>query len=175
MRALVLTCSLAALTASAQDVPPKVGVLVLLKVLTYDAGFEARGQGDFVVLVAFSKGNEGPANALLAELNGLEIKSIKQRKLVFRTAPDSERLAGDAVLLSSALAPDARRQVLEAARVAKLYSLALSEAEVNEGALLGVVSASGKLQPVINATTARQLGVEFSASVLKVARTVNTR
>ena len=35
------------------------------------------------------------------------------------------------------------------------------------------VLAGGKLQPVINVATAKLLGAEFAASVLKVARTVH--
>lgn len=177
MRALAATCCLLAVGAGAQPavVPPKLGVLVLLKVLTYDAGFDARGQGDFVIAVPYSKGREAAATALVDELTTLEIKSIKQRKLVFRAVAAGERLAGEAVLLSEALSIEARRPVLESAHTARLYTLAFNELDVSEGALLGVVSVAGKLQPVINAATAKSLGVEFASSVLKVARTVHAR
>lgn len=177
MRALAASVMLVVSAAHAQsaEAPPKLGILVLLKVLTYDAGFDARGQGDFVVVVPFSKGNEDRAQRLVDELGSIEVKTIKQRRLVFRSVLAGERLDGQAVLFTSALTHDRHKPVLEAATSAKLYSLAFAEEEVQEGALLGVVQAGGKLQPVINVATAKLLGAEFAASVLKVARTVSAR
>lgn len=175
MRALLLSLALASTALAQPEVPPKLGFLVLLKVLTYDAGFDARGQGDFVVLVPFSKGSEAKAEGLVSELSRGEVKSIKQRKLVLRVVAAGEPLEGHAVLLSSALEQEALKPVVEAANRGKLYSLALSERAVAEGALLGVAQNAGKPQPVVNVATAKAQGVEFAASVLKVARTVSPR
>jgi len=175
VRALVASMALVATLAHAQpaEVPPKLGLLVLLKVLTYDSGFDARGQGDFVVLVPFSKGNEARAQSLVDELGTIEVKTIKQRRLVVRSVPAGERLDGQAVLFTSALGHEQHKPVLDSAKSAKLYSLSFGDEEVREGALLGVVQVGGKLQPVINVATAKVLGAEFAASVLKVARTVH--
>ncbi|MDP3234406.1 MAG: YfiR/HmsC family protein [Myxococcales bacterium] len=171
---LTVALALPAFGQPAQEVPPRLAMLVLLKVLTYDAGFEARGQGDFVVTVPFSPGREGAADALLGLLGALEIKTIKQRKLVFQRLPVATTSSCDAVVVSAALDADGLRQALERSRAARQYSLALDEAMVREGALLGVASLGGKLQPVLNVSMARATGVEFSASILKLVRTVQS-
>lgn len=174
-RLATLLCVVLTLPAFGQtepEVPPKLAMLVLLKVLTYDAGFEKRGQGDFVVTVPFSTGREAAADELLASLATLDIKTIKQRKLVFQRLPVATTSSSDAVLVSPALDDAGLRQALERSRAARQYSLSLSEVAVRSGALLGVASIAGKPQPVVNVSTARAMGVEFSASILKLVRTV---
>lgn len=172
---LVSAALLVAPVAAAEpEVPPRLGMLVLLKVLTYDAGFEKHGTGDFVVSVPFSPGREEAAQALLQELAALEIKTIKQRPLLFERVSVAEKKAAHAVLVSSALDDEGRRQVIERCRQARQYSLALAEGAVREGVLLGVAPVGARLQPVLNATTARASGVEFSTSVLKLVRVVQS-
>ncbi|MBL8933384.1 MAG: DUF4154 domain-containing protein [Archangium sp.] len=169
---LLLLCALRAFAEPTTEVPPRLATLVMLKVLTYDAGFEGRGQGDFVVAIPFSKGAERAAEAVRVSLADLDIKTIKQRSLVFRTAAWGSKLTADAVLVSSALSADDVRGVVQASRAAKQYSLTFDERQVGEGVLLGVASVNGKPQPVLNVSTARVLGAEFSPSVLKLVRAV---
>ncbi|MBL8920248.1 MAG: DUF4154 domain-containing protein [Myxococcaceae bacterium] len=182
MRWLAASASLLIATAAAgqgasAEVPVSQAMLVMLKVLTYDEGFERRGQGDFVVSVPASKGREAEAAALVASLQGLEVKRIKKRALVYRVTGAGGDDAGggdtaDAVLLSSALSPEDVKAALEAAKRQGRYSLALTAADVSAGALVGVVATNGKPQPMVNVTTARAVGATFSVAVLRVARTV---
>lgn len=170
--ALLLLVALRAFAEPPTEVPPRLAMLVMLKVLTYDSGFEARGQGDFVVAIPFSKGAEGAAEAVRVSLADLDIKTIKQRTLVFRPTAWGSKAAADAVLVSSALTADDLRAAVQVSRAAKQYSLAFDERLVAEGVLLGVASVNGKPQPVLNVSTARALGAEFSPSVLKLVRVV---
>ena len=84
---------------------------------------------------------------------------------------DLEAKKPTTVLLLPVLPADARADALTWSRTAKVYSLALDAAAVNEGALLGVGVTNGKPQPVINATTAKALNADFKA-VLRLARVV---
>lgn len=170
--ALVLLLALRAFAEPPPEVPPRLAMLVMLKVLTYDSGFEARGQGDFVVTIPFSKGAESSAEAVRASLADLDIKTIKQRSLVFRTVAWGSKTTADAVLVSTALTVEDLRSAVQASRAAKQYSLTFDERQVAEGVLLGVAPVNGKPQPVLNVSTARALGAEFSPSVLKLVRAV---
>lgn len=158
----------------AQEVPAPLALMVLLKVLTYDAHFAERGAGDFVVLVPFGVGDESRASDLVERAKGLELKSINERPLKFTVVP-AEALGGgkgaSAVLLHAGFPEDAARSVLAAATKARLYSLALDEPLVKQGAMLSVASNAGRPQVVLNVTTARAIGAELGPSVLKVART----
>ncbi len=174
MRAVAAALVLYAGAARAQEVPPQLALMVMLKVLTYDGHFAERGGGDFVVLVPYAKGGEGRAAELVEKAQGLELKSINERPLKFLAVAASELGGGtraSAVLLHAGFPPDAAQEVLAIATKARLYSLALDEALVKQGAMLSVASNAGKPQVVLNVTTARVVGAEMGPSVLKVART----
>ncbi len=174
MRAAV--AALALLTASsarAERVPDSLGVLVMLKVLTYDAGFDARGGGEFVVLVPWAPGHEDDAQALAKTAAGLDVKSIKERPLRFVVVPagDCGKQSASAVLLHAGFPGEAARPVMNLARGRRWYALSLDEALMPDGAVLGVGLADGKPQLLLNVTASRAVGAEFAAAVLKRART----
>ncbi|MBL8958100.1 MAG: hypothetical protein JNK82_45430 [Myxococcaceae bacterium] len=159
---------------AAEEVPPKLALMVMLKVATYDAHFAERGSGDFVVLVPYAKGGEDKAAELVGVAKGLELKSINERPLKFVAVASGELGGGtraSAVLLHAGFPEDVAREVLGAATKARLYSLALDEALVKQGAMLSVGSNAGRPQVVLNVTTARVIGAEMGPSVLKVAKT----
>jgi hypothetical protein len=171
-RGFALSLVLLSSAASAQpEAPVKLGALLLLKLVTYDAAFDTRGDGDFVLAVPYSKGREADAEALVKTLLEVETRRIKQRPLVFRATP-ADKADGEALLLSAALAPADVTGLLARARERRQYTFGLSEASAREGALLAVTPNEGKLQPVLNVSTARAIGAEFPASVLKLARVV---
>lgn len=176
MRAAAVAVVLVAGSARAQEVPPQLALMVMLKVLTYDTHFGDRGGGDFVVLVPFTVGDESRASDLVDKAKALELKSINERPLKFMVVP-AENLGGgtraSAVLLHAGFPEGAARDVIAAANKARLYSLALEESLVKRGAMLSVASNAGKPQVVLNVTTARAIGAEMGPSVLKVARTVH--
>lgn len=167
---------LAATAAHAQDVPPPVGLLVLLKVVTYDAHFGAHGQGDFVVLVPHDADSAAAARSLVETGGTLDVKKVNDRPLRFEAVPVSElreRLRARqaaAVLVPPGLGGDGLKDALAAARGAGAYPLALTEAQVKAGAALGVGVANGRPQPLVNVAVAKAAGVELSAAVLRLAR-----
>jgi hypothetical protein len=176
VRALALCGALVALSAHAQDVPHSLALMVMLKVLTYDATFSSRGAGDFVVLVPFGAGDEAKAAAAVDIASGMELRTINGRTLKFIAVPAAELAGGakaSAVLLHSGMPLAAARDAVAAAGRSRLYSLAFDEALVRDAAaMLSVASNAGRPQVVLHIGTARAIGAEFGPSVLKVARTV---
>jgi hypothetical protein len=172
-RSVVLTLLVSAGLAHAQsEAPVKLGALLLLKLVTYDAAFDTRGDGDFVLAVPFSKGKDAEADALVRALLEVETRRIKQRPLVFRAVP-VEKADAEAFLVSGALTPADMTALVASAREKRRYTLGLSEAAARDGALLAVTPHEGKLLPVLNVDTARAIGAEFPTSVLKLARVVH--
>lgn len=172
MRAAVAALVLVAgARAQAQDhVPEPLGLMVMLKIVSYDTAFPSHGNGEFVVLVPFAPGDEAKANELAAVGAALEVKSIKERPIHFMTVPlaDLGSKKGAAVLLHSGF--PSTKASLEKVKDAKVYVLTFDEASVRDGALLGVGLANGKPQPLINVAAMRAIGADFGP-VLRLART----
>jgi hypothetical protein len=163
-----------ALSAENAAVPVNLQLMVMLKVLTYDANFAAHAANPFVVAVPYAKGDESRAAEAVASARRMDLKSINDRTLEFVAVAvgDLGGMKPSAVLLHSGMADDVARDVLAATARAKWYSLSLDEQHVvKHGALLGVTSNAGKPQVVVNITAARATGVELAQAVLKVART----
>ncbi|MDP1826057.1 MAG: hypothetical protein Q8L48_22520 [Archangium sp.] len=173
MRAVVVSALLLASAVHAEDrVPDALGLMVMLKVVSYDTAFATHGAGDFVVLVPYAAGQEAKAGAICAVGAALEVKTIKERPLRFTPVPLGELGAkkGAAVLLPFGVTPEVLKATREKAATDKLYVLAFEETPVREGALLGVALANGKPQPLINVAAMRALGADFGP-VLRLART----
>lgn len=173
MRALALLTCLATTALAQERVPDSLGVLVMLKVLTYDAGFDARGSGDFVVLVPYANGHEAEATALAKLGSSLDVKSIKERPLRFVVVPanESAKQSASAVLLHANFPGEVARPLLTMGRNRRWYTLSLDETLMLDGSVLGVGLSDGKPQPLLNVTAAKAIGAEFASAVLKRART----
>lgn len=171
MKAAVVAVLLCAAAVRAAEVPQQLALVVMLKVLTYDASFSSRGDGDFVVLVPWAPGHREQAEALTALGAGLSLRTINSRSLRFVAVPLAELTAakGAAVLFHPGFDADAARSVLE---VGHLYTMAFDEALVREGVMLGVGSNDGRPQVLVNVAASRKLGVELASAVLKVARAI---
>lgn len=173
MRAVAVSALvLASAATAAEQVPHALGLMVMLKVVSYDAAFQAHGSGDFVVLVPYEDGAEAQASALAAEGAKLEVKSIRERPLKFKPVAAKElgSATGAALLLHPGFGSEALKGALQKAQADKLYVFALEEDTVKRGALLGVALANGKPQPLINVAAMRALGADFGP-VLRLART----
>ncbi|HEY1087609.1 MAG TPA: hypothetical protein VGE37_07940 [Archangium sp.] len=170
--AALIALLLASVVSAADRVPDALALVVMLKVVSYDTAFPSHGTGDFVVLVPFAEGDEAKASALASEGAKLEVKKIKERTLKFTPVPVRELASakGTALLLHPGLKPEALKAALAKAQSEKLYALAVDEAAVKEGALLGVGLSNGKPQPLINVAAMRGLGADFGP-VLRLART----
>ena len=175
--AIAAAACLAVLTprlAHADDVPPALALTVMLKVITYDAAFAARGGGDFVVLVPYGPKEDADAKDAIEAGEALEQKAIVGRTIRYTAVPLAE-LAARAASASAILVhrhTSAAQAKTIAAAAGRLYTLALDPALVDDSILLGVGSASGRPQVAINVRVAREAGVEFAPTVLKIARTV---
>jgi hypothetical protein len=175
--------ALAATPAWADDaVDPKDGIKILLKVLTYDVNFEARGAGDFVVLVASEAGQAATREQLLATFRASAGNSIKARPLKFipvefkdEAGLDAEiqKTKANAVLATPGISAAGVRSISEVAQDNQIYTLALDAAMIEKGNLaVGVALAGGRTQIVINEKASRSVGAKFETSVLKLARVI---
>jgi len=168
---------LVAARAQAAEVPTELGLLVMLKVLTYDAGFEARAPaGEFLVLVPFEPHHADQARALVREASTLPTKAMAGRALKFETVPAAEleeqlvaRNATAVLVLSATDRQSAKTFATLAARH-KRYAMTLNEVLVGQGVLLGVALTGGKAQVILNIGAAKQTGAEFSPAVMRIAR-----
>jgi len=170
VRVAVAALLVAAAAGAQERVPEPLGLMVMLKIVSYDTAFASHGAGDFVVLLPYAPGDEAKAHELAAVGAGLEVKSIKERPLRFVVVPLTELASkkGAAVLLHPGLS--GAKAALEKAKEEKLYVMSFDEALVKEGALLGVGLANGKPQPLINVAAMRAIGADFGP-VLRLART----
>lgn len=176
---------LAALLASPgawaeEPTDPKVAMPILLKVLTYDTNFDARGAGPFVVLVASEPAQSSAREQLLGVLKSLSVSSIKNRPLKFVSTEfkdeaslqsEVEKNKAAAVLAVPGLATQAVKAISEVAQDNQIYTLTLEAAAVQQLAV-GVGSSSGKPQILINEKAARGVGAKFENSVLKLAKVI---
>lgn len=173
MRVVVVTALLLMnAAAAAERVPDALGMMVMLKIVSYDTAFATHGSGDFNVLIPYADGDEPKASALAAEGAKLEVKTIKERSLKFTPVAIKDLAAakGTAVLLHAGANADVIRNTLQKAQNEKLYVITFDESAVKDGALLGVGLANGKPQPLINVAAMRALGADFGP-VLRLART----
>jgi hypothetical protein len=158
-------------------VPPEIGLLVMLKVLTYDAGFDARvGAREFLVLVPYAPGQADAARNLAAAGTELPIKTMVGRALRFEPVTaaelDTKLLANgaSAILIPSGTPPELARTLAGSASRNNRYAITLDEALVKAGTTIGVALSAGKPQVILNIATARTIKAEFSPAVMRVAR-----
>lgn len=179
MRAALLVILLcASVTFGGTAAPANLSLLVMLKILTYDANFAARGDGDFVVLVAHGPEQQQQLSEATGAIAALKQSKLQARPLRFVPVPMAELAAAvklhsaSALLLIKDTTGEPLRESLKIANAQKLYVLALDPQAVEEGAVLGVENRDGKPQVVINVQAAKTAGVAFPVSVLKIARAV---
>lgn len=157
-------------------VPPQLGVVVMLKVLTYDVGFAQRSSGDFVVCVPTSEQNADLSTAFGA-IGPVGTTMLAGRKVRLRPVPlDAAATLAEqkasALLLLPGLTPKQVQAWSQAAALLKVYSLSLVPADAQESVLLSVEEADGKPRPVLNKKLAGALSASFPPSVLRLARVV---
>jgi hypothetical protein len=111
----------------------------------------------------------------------LAVTSIKNRPLRFvaiefrdekTLALEAEKEKADALLAVPGLSANGVVVVSNVAEAAKRYSLALDADMVEHSLSVGVSTASGKPQIVINDRASKAVGARFEAAVLKLARVV---
>lgn len=164
--------------AQAEEVPPKLGLLLLLKVLSYDANLDAHvaAGAEFVVLVPFVPAQAALAKELLAVAAGLEVDQVSGRKLRFESVPQAslEATAASAKASAVLVLQGSPTELVEAVQALgakkKLYTLALEEAPVKSGIALGVTLNNAKPLLLVNVPSAHAVGASFNTAVMRVAR-----
>ncbi len=172
-----LLIALIAATALADGVPPGLGLMVMLKVLTYDAGFDKRGgDGEFLVLVPFAASQGASAQDLANTGTELATRSIQGRRLRFETQPaaglDAQIVARSpaALLIPADTPPEIARQFAAVAQKHRIYTMSFDEQLVKTGLTVGVALNNGKPQVILNATAAKAIDADFSTAVMRIAR-----
>ena len=177
--AVVALCGL----ARADDLPgdAKIAMPMLLKVLTYDVNFDARGLGDFTVLVVGDAAQAERRGQLMDALKGLPSQKVKSRTLKyavteFKDEPalqaEIDRSRASALLIVPGAAPATVKHVWEVAQDNQTYVMALEASMVESGLPFGVQVTGGKPQIVINEKGAKSVGAKFETAILKLARII---
>lgn len=160
----------------------KVAVLLLLKVLTYDKGFDDRGSGEFVVLLAGEPGQRTERDALWDAIQATAPKTIRSRPLKFvrfdldgRSDLDERvrEAKASAMVVMPGLSASSVETIARVTGPHRLYTLGLDRQAVERGAALGVdTGEDGKPQIVINRPTSQAAGVDFEQSLLQRAKVI---
>lgn len=159
----------------------KAAMPALLKVLTYDVNFDARGGGDFVILVAGDADKADRRKALMKDLEGVAGTKVKTRTVKFvdvdlkdETSLQAaiDKTKASAVLAAPGTGAAGVKTISEITQDNQLYALALEAAMVEQALPVGVTLSGGKPQIVINEKAAKSVGARFESSVLKLARVI---
>jgi hypothetical protein len=168
-------------SATADEVDVKAAMPVLLKVLTYDVNFDARGAGDFVILVASEPAMADKRKAMLKDLEGVSVTKVKNRNVKYvgielkdevTLQADIDKAKASAVLAIPGTPPPLVKTISEVVQDNQIYALALDAVMVEQALPLGVSFTGGKPQIVINEKAAKGVGARFETSVLKLARVI---
>ena len=180
--ALPVCIALLATGATADDdVDIKAAMPVLLKVLTYDVNFDARGVGDFVILVAGDPDKGDKRKSLMKDLETVAGSKVKARAVRFVSVElkdeptlqaDIDRSKASAVLAAPGTGMGGVKTISEVAQDNQIYALALEVAMVEQALPLGVTMSGGRPQIVINEKASRGVGARFETAVLKLARVI---
>lgn len=175
VRLFAVTSALIALLAHAA-VSPELAVVVMLKVLTYDPGFDKHVPGDFLLVVPVSKDNAEqaaalkeiqPVGATLLAKHSVRVKTVAAESTAALSDPNTS-----AVLFLPGTPASVLDQWSQVAQSQKVYSLSLVPSDADEKVMLSVDAVEGKPQLVMNYRLAIALGVVFPPSVLKVAHVI---
>jgi hypothetical protein len=159
----------------------KTSMPMLLKVLTYDLNFDARGLGDFTVLIVSEAGQGDKRNTVLEGLKEMPTQKVKTRNLKyvvteFKDEPalqaEIDKTKASALLVVPGASAATVKHVWEVAQDNQTYALALESSMVELALPVGVQVNGGKPQIVINEKAAKSVGAKFESAVLKLARVI---
>ncbi len=183
VRLLALLIVMAASAAHAGELADDVqtSMPMLLKVLTYDVNFDARGLGDFTVLVIGDPTAPDKREATVKALKDLPAQKVKTRPLKFASTEfkdeptlqaEIDRTRASALLVVSGASMMVVKHVWEVAQDNQTYVLAFDTAMIEFGLPVGVQAGAGKPQILINEKGAKSVGAKFETAILKLARVI---
>ncbi|MDP2276506.1 MAG: hypothetical protein Q8K32_37555 [Archangium sp.] len=179
-RFLTALIVLIASTTSAQ-VDVKAALPVLLKVLTYDVNFDARGAGPFVLLVVSEPSQAADRTALIASLKDSSVTEIKKRPLKYiavdfsdenQLQAEIDKHKASALLLVPGASAATIKALWEISQDNQLYALALDAETVQSSFPLGVSMVGDKPQIIINEKSSKAVGARFETVVLRMAKVI---
>ncbi|MBL8938981.1 MAG: DUF4154 domain-containing protein [Archangium sp.] len=180
---LLLALLLAGAAPAHADTPVdvKAAMPLLLKVLTYDVNFDARGVGPFVILVVSAPAQSKERERLVVELNELAANKVKTRPVKYVGADfvneaqlqsEIDKSHCSALLAQPGMPLGLVKQAWEVTQDNQLYALALEAVLVEQVLPIGVSMSGDKAQIIINEKASRAVGVRFETSVLRLARVI---
>lgn len=179
-RLLTVLLLLAAASARAQ-VDVKAALPVLLKVLTYDVNFDARGAGPFVLLVVSEPGQASDRAALMNSLKDSSVTEVKKRPLKYiaiefkdeaQLQAEIDKNKASALLVVHGSSAATVKSLWEVAQDNQLYALALDQETVQSSFPLGVTMVGDKPQIIINEKSSKAVGARFETVVLRMAKVI---
>ena len=177
---LAVLVLLTASTANAQ-VDVKAALPVLLKVLTYDVNFDARGAGPFVLLVVSEPSQSADRSALMGSLKDSSVTEVKKRPLKYiavdyrdegQLQAEIDKNKASAILVVPGASTAAVKAIWEVAQDNQLYALALDAETVQSFFPLGVTMVGDKPQIIINEKSSKAVGARFETVVLRMAKVI---
>lgn len=182
VRGFLAAALISASVASSQtQVDVKAALPVLLKVLTYDVNFDARGAGPFVLLVVSEPGLSAERSALMGNLKDSSVTEVKKRPLKYIEVnfKDEAQLQGEidknkasALLVVPGTSTAVVKSLWEVAQDNQLYALALDAETVQSYFPVGVTMVGDKPQIIINEKSSKAVGARFETVVLRLARVI---
>ncbi len=167
--------------AAGTEVDIKAALPALLRVLTYDVNFDARGSGPFVVLVISEPSQSAARSALLGTLKEVTVTEVKKRPLKYvavdlrdeaQLQSEIDKHKASALLAVPGAAPAAIKSMWEVAQDNQLYALALDAETVQSSFPVGVTMSGDKPQILINEKSSKAVGARFETVVLRLARVI---
>lgn len=178
--ALLMAGSVAHAQDAATELDPKIALPVLLKVITYDRNFAARGGGEFVILVASEDGKTPPID-LVAIAKTMKLVSVQERPLRFVATSFKDQPSLDAaiqathaaaIMAAPGTSPAGFKDISEVAQDNQIYTMTMDPSAVQKDFAIGVGNKDGRPQIVINLAMSKAIGAVFESSVLKLARVI---
>lgn len=179
-RASVFWVSFLAASVAQADLDVKSAISPLLKVLAYDTSFDARGVGDFTVLIIAPPSLTRERDRLLEQLRDVSIK-VKARPVKFVAAEyksdhelqgEIDRTRACALLPVPETPMETVKAIWEVAQDNQMYALSLTAKMVEQLLPVGVTVEGDRPQILINEKASAAVGARFETSVLRLARII---
>jgi hypothetical protein len=169
--------------ADSMPVSPDLQIPLILKVLTYDRHFENRASSELKVGIVYSPDNVASARANTAIAGVFQTFSDKTVKNVvirymsvgFTTEEALERFAQANKVNVFYIAPGNARNLATLLKISGGQQIVTTTGVpeyVEQGVAIGIGVRQDKPQILINLPSSKSAGVEFDASLLRIARVI---
>lgn len=167
-----------AIWAQSMEVPVDVQINLYMKILNFDRNLTSRTQNNMVIGVIFQTKNKTSEEAKdqfisgIAKISGGKIKEVSVRSVEIDIASNpnlSTAIQGVNALYITPMRAVDIQQICTIAQSRKIATFTGVESYVEEGISTGIGSQGGKPKIRINLNSAKAEGVEYEATILKIA------